>query len=287
MKAKNFKFRDRLLSDFGLMICSFGEDRSDILNGSAIEFNQVSTNNGAYWLNAGSSYSQAITTTFSICKDPCVFGDIQPITGEEAAAIMRWLNTPKMYPLQLLEDEYEELRFVGSFTQLQRVEYNGSLYGFTVTFTTNRPYALQQDVTKDFESGTLSSYDSYSVSVFNNSDIVPLNMSVKVTFKKLNENASDDNSKIKLFISSGVGSSEIDNCVVGETITIDFPKITSDKRSDSEIAKNFNFKFPKILKGHSINNIGFNTVREAGTADTGDFRVKGTVSFTPIRKVGV
>ena len=118
MKALDFEYDGYLLSDFGFMICSFGDKGLEtISNGSKISFNTTPIFNGSKSLLTQVSYDENIECNFAICKNPCVTasGDVEPITATEESQIMRWLNRKRFLKFRVLQDGYEDIYFNGSF----------------------------------------------------------------------------------------------------------------------------------------------------------------------------
>ena len=156
MKALDFEYDGYLLSDFGFMICSFGDKGLEtISNGSKISFNTTPIFNGSKSLLTQVSYDENIECNFAICKNPCVTasGDVEPITATEESQIMRWLNRKRFLKFRVLQDGYEDIYFNGSFN-IDKYELDGNVYGFELTFTSDRPYAIYDSIMYNFTIST-------------------------------------------------------------------------------------------------------------------------------------
>ena len=143
MKALDFEYDGYLLSDFGFMICSFGDKGLEtISNGSKISFNTTPIFNGSKILLTQVNYDENIECNFAICKNPCVTasGDVEPITATEESQIMRWLNRKRFLKFRVLQDGYEDVYFNGSFN-IDKYVLDGNVYGFELTFITDSPFA--------------------------------------------------------------------------------------------------------------------------------------------------
>lgn len=278
MNAKDFSFNGRELSDYKFMICNFGNRDSEISNGSKIEFNTVSTRYGSYFLNAGASYSEALTIKFSVCKNPCYTrtGSLEPIVISESTSLMRWLNTKTMKYLKLYDEEYENINFQGSFTDIERVEYNGKLYGFNLTFTTNRPFGVGDAVTRHFSIGEGGSALLYDLS----DEIGYIYPIIYIVIKQAGN-------LVLTFDGGEKTITEINNVEVNDNIYLEYPCIYQGAGESSnghfkfiyennKFTNNFNFVFPKISnsEGKRINNI------------TSNLDIDLTIRYCPIRKVG-
>lgn len=170
MKATDFEYDGLLLSSYGFMICTFnGGGEQTVTNGSEINWNLVETQYGARWDMTHSKYNNYLTTTFQICKDPCLTEDDDEISVYELRNIMRWLNRKSFHKFKFLEDEYQDFFYMGSFN-VSRIEWYGRLIGLELTLTTDRPYAQAEEVNVDFEN-----------EVVNNADVYPWSHSLRTT----------------------------------------------------------------------------------------------------------
>lgn len=146
MKCYDFEYDGRTLSSFGFVLCRFGSGGTDtISNGSLISFNTVSSLYGQKYELASTQYDECISATFQICIDPCSL-DFREITVDEMRKIMRWLNRKGFHKFKLVDPEYTNIFFEASFN-VNRVEFDGRLYGFELEMTTNSPFAHMEPFT--------------------------------------------------------------------------------------------------------------------------------------------
>ena len=146
MKCYDFEYDGRTLSSFGFVLCRFGSGGTDtISNGSLISFNTVSSLYGQKYELASTQYDECISATFQICIDPCSL-DFREITVDEMRKIMRWLNRKGFHKFKLVDPEYTNIYFEASFN-VNRVEFDGRLYGFELEMTTNSPFAHMESFT--------------------------------------------------------------------------------------------------------------------------------------------
>ena len=145
MKAYDFEFDGINLSQFGFIICKFGSDGIEtVSNGSNITFNTVSTMKGEKHELTSSEYEECLTTTFQICKHPCIT-DSEEISVDELRDIMKWLNRKGFYKFKLLSDDYLNIFFEASFN-VSRIEMDGKICGLELEVITNRPYAVHEPI---------------------------------------------------------------------------------------------------------------------------------------------
>lgn len=271
MKATDFEYDGLLLSSYGFMICTFdGGGEQTVTNGSEINWSLVSSQYGSNFYLTNSKYDNYLTTSFQICKDPCLT-DNDEITVYELRNLMRWLNRKQFHKFKLLEDEYQDFYYEGSFN-VSRIEWYGKLMGLELTFTTNRPFALADEVQLSFENGKNS----------NGTDIYPWTATVRsisddegyiyadmeVTLKRSGDlritNAMDGATTI------------VRNCIVGEKIHLSYPIIETSLDSHM-IQDDFNWEFPKIN----------NTYNDRENVFTFSIPCSVTIKYSPIIKVGV
>ena len=267
MKALDFEYDGYLLSDFGFMICSFGDKGLEtISNGSKISFNTTPIFNGSKSLLTQVSYDENIECNFAICKNPCVTasGDVEPITATEESQIMRWLNRKKFLKFRVLQDGYEDIYFNGSFN-IDKYVLDGNVYGFELTFTSNRPYAIYDSVMYNF---TISTENGNYV-INDISDEIG-HIYAKMKIKCLSSG--------NLIINNSIEKRDtvIKNCTQNEIITLDYPIIESTLISH-KLQNDFNFNFVRIANTYenTLNKLTFSLPCEV------------QLSYNPIKKVGV
>lgn len=240
MYAKDFEYDGHHLSDYGFIICTItgNTDVETISAGSKLAFNIVKRHNGKLYSLASTSYEECISTTFEICKDPCVNDNIA-ISNDEYRDIMRWLNRREFLDFQIVNDDVglndDPCIFKASFN-IDKITYGGMLYGLSLTATTDKPfgYGLPRKVTLQFpNSSTVKKYIDISDEI---GYIYPnLKITVNQSGDLILENKSQNCKTI------------IKNCVSGEVITIDGEAhIISSNKVAHKICNDFNYSFFKI-----------------------------------------
>lgn len=264
MKAYDFEYDGLRLSDMGFMICTFGNGKSKaVSNGSHISFNTVSTLNGRKFELTSFEYDNYLTATFYICKNPCV-SDAQEISLEESRKIMNWLNRGRFHKFKLLDLEYVNIYFEASFN-INKVEFDGKIYGFELEMVTNRPFAIQEPVIVVFKNIVANSQRKI-VSQSDEEGFIYPNMEITI----------EDSGDFELYNVTEERRMRIANCEAGEVIKIGYPIITTSNPSH-KIQNDFNWEFFRIVNSfkNKENDIVFSlpcTVR---------------IEYTPIVKVSV
>jgi hypothetical protein len=206
--------------------------------GSDISFQTTAIQNGKKYMLTSSAYESCIETEFQICKNPDIFEkDEMHFTVEEQRLISRWLKRMDFHKLRIIsdDDEYGDFYFEGSFN-ISKMELAGKVIGFTLTFTSNRPFATGNDV---INRCTLNAANqSYSI----------LDSSDEIGYLYLNmEITCNSTGTLRITNNRDNRTTEILNCTKGEVITFDNLIIeTSLENHASTLMDDFNFVFPQI-----------------------------------------
>ena len=231
----DFEYDGLLLSDFGCMVCNLdkggGIDTS--ANGSQISFSTTPILKGTRQVLADTNYSECLTATFQICKNPCLYhGDDAYMNAEEVAELMRWLNRKSFHKLRLDLDGYECVYFQGSFN-VDVVKLGSNVVGLSLNLTTNAPFGYGDTVRK-----------KYNVTA--NQSILFKDTSDEIGFvypKTIITCGEAGNLTIVNDIENR--TTIVNNCASGEIITMQYPTIQSSIVSHS-IADDFNYNFFRI-----------------------------------------
>ncbi|MCD7810255.1 MAG: hypothetical protein LUG91_00120 [Ruminococcus sp.] len=245
MKSLDFEYDGATLSSFGYMICEFNADSfATIDNGSQITFNTVSLLNGEKYEVTNSTYETCLEITFQICKIPVESvnagsGDTaddtyeKEISTSEMRMLMRWLNRKGFHKFKLLDDDYSDFYFEGSFN-ISRIEVGCRLVGLELNFITNRPFAVLEPVTINLENTTNNGSLSFNDISDEEGYIYPYT-----------EIVIAEDGDLNIYSELEDRNTYIANCTAGELITFDYPMISTSV-SSHEIQNDFNWKFPRI-----------------------------------------
>lgn len=234
MKAKDFEYDGRNLSDIGYVLCDFnsGGGFETIANGSQISFNTTSVQFGTKQELLSTEYNECLTTVFQICKNPCIYEELS-ISKDELRQIMKWLNRKDYHKLKILDSDYMDLYFEASFN-ISRIEMNGSLYGLELNVFTNRPFALHE--TQKHTIVVENQNEIKSVTSFSDDEghIYP--------HTRIEIHADGD---LTIYNALDNRTTSISNCISGEIITMDYPMIHSSIESH-KIQNDFNWNFLRL-----------------------------------------
>lgn len=264
MKAYDFCYGSKNLSDFGFVICNFGGKGLDtVSDGSQISFNTVPVLGGAKHNLTSTQYEDCLETTIQICKHSCN-GDVQEITDTEHRNITKWLNRKKFLKFKPLSEEYIDLYFEASFN-ISRIELDGRLFGFELEVRTNRPFALKEP--RIIKINNTAANGEHSINDISHEEgyIYP---HTEITISQ------SGNLKIHNAIENR--DTYIANCTAGEVITMDYPVIQSSI-SSHDIQNDFNWNFFRVA----------NTYENSRNDLTISIPCSIKVEYSPIVKVGL
>ena len=144
MKAHDFEFNNKRLSEFGMILCQFGGSKGleTITDGAPISFTTVSTMGGSKHNLTSTQYEDCLETTWQICKHSCN-GGIQEITAIEHRNLTAWLCRKNFLKLKIFDESNIDLYHEAKI-DVSRIEIDGKLYGLELTVKTNRPFALKE-----------------------------------------------------------------------------------------------------------------------------------------------
>jgi hypothetical protein len=264
MKAYDFEFDNKKLSDFGFVICKFNSDGlNTVSNGSNITFNTISTFSGSKHELISTEYKDCLETTIQICKNYCN-GDVMEISSTEFRELVKWLNRKRFLKFKPLSDEYIDLYYEVNIN-ISKIEIDGRLIGLELALKTNRPFALKEP--KIINIKNIVQNGKYSINDTSHEEgyIYPYTEITIIEDGNLNiHNAIEDR------------NTYIANCVAGEVITLDYPVIKSTI-SSHKIQNDFNWDFFRIA----------NTFENSRNDLTISIPCTIKIKYSPIIKVGL
>ena len=264
MKAFDFSYDGKNLSDFGFILCNFGDKGLDtISDGCQISFNTISVLGGAKHELTSAQYEECLETTIQICKYSCA-GGVQEITDVEHRQLKRWLSRKKFLKFKPISKEYIDLYFEASFN-ISRIEMNGRLFGLELEVITNRPYALREP--RIIKINNLVKDGKHSINDTSHEEgyIYP---HTEITISESGD--------LKIYNAIEDRDTYIANCVAGEIITMDYPVIQSSISSHN-IQNDFNWNFFRVA----------NTYENGRNDLTVSIPCAIKIEYSPIIKVGL
>lgn len=261
----DFEYDGLLLSDFGCIVCNLDKSSGidTVSNGSQISFSTTPILKGATHVLADTNYSECLTATFQICKNPCYYhGEDTYFNAEEVAELMRWLNRKSFHKLRLDTDGYERIYFRGSFNA-ETVKYGCNIMGLSLTLTTDAPFGWGDTV-----------YKKYAITA--NQPVLFKDTSDEIGFI-YPETKITCNQGGTLIITNDIENrtTTIEGCSPNEIITMNYPSISTS--FDRNVADSFNYTFFRIA----------NTWNNRVNKITLSLNCTLEFSYNPICKVGI
>ena len=291
MYATDFEYDEQLLSDHGLIICHF--DGNDGLNtvssGADIKFNQFSPSGSNRFLIGSSTYDSAFTTTFQICRNPCLVSsqDEMVISTEEISAIQRWLCRKKYCKFKIIQEGYEDLYWNVVFSTKQ-IELEGEVIGFELTLLSDAPFGYLNDVSVEYN--CLADTPFYFYYISDEEGYIRPNIEITFLEDGKDEFVNDKLIKSRVFKLQHCEedlfdnkSTEIENCSINEKITINGKnQIISTSLSEHQLSDDFNYTFPRLYNN-------YNGLLDNGTKNVfiTNINCRIKLSYSPIRKIGL
>ena len=239
MYVLDFEYDGKRLSDFGYIVCGFG-DTSGVENisvGSQISFNKTPMHGGRRHSLTSTKYDQCISATIEICKNPDRFDDAMFLTDRDVRMLARWLNRRDFHKFKAYNpwDIAEWKCYYNASFNVEKVIYGENVYGLRLTMETDSPFGYMEDITETW--------------TINNTSVEFVDLSDEIGYQYPNltitclaaGNLSLNNDRME-------GPMIISNCSSGEVITINGnAQIISSSVSEHQIYNDFNYNFFKIV----------------------------------------
>lgn len=265
MKAYDFSYGDKNLSDFGFILCNFDGSKGfeTVSDGCQITFNTVPVLGGSKHNLTSVKYEECLEDVWQICKYSCK-GDIQEITETEHREITKWLNRKKFIKLKILDESHIDIYYNASFN-VSKIEFNGKLVGFELEVKTDAPFAFKEPRTINIKNTENNGKHSINDTSYEEGYIYPY---VEITMT-----SSGD---LDIYNSMEDRTTCIKNCEIGEVIIMDYPVIQSSNSSHN-IQNDFNWVFFRVA----------NTYENSRNDLTVSMPCEIKATYSPIVKVGL
>lgn len=265
MKAYDFSYGDKNLSDFGFILCNFGGSKGleTVSDGCQITFNTVPVLGGSTHNLTSTEYEECLEDVWQICKHSCN-GDIQEITESEHREITKWLNRKKFLKLKIFDESHIDIYYKAVFN-VSKIKIDGRLFGFELEVKTNAPFAFKEPMTINISNTVIDGKHSINDISHEEGYIYP-HTEIMIT----------ENGNLKIHNAIEDRDTYVANCVIGEVITMDYPVIQSSV-SSHKIENDFNWNFFRVA----------NTYDNSRNDLTISLPCSIKVIYSPIVKVGL
>lgn len=238
MYAEDFEYDGRRLSDYGLMICTFGGSSGveTVSTGAQISLTTVSRFNNRYRSIVNASYTEYIKTTFYVAKNPCA-SDID-ISPTEYREIVRWLNRRRFIPMRFLSihDISPDPCYFNAMFNIQKVTAGDRIVGMELSMETSSPFGFGEEINETVMPG----YDTQDCVNYISDEIGFMYPKVRISLM------GSGNLTIRNRLDPD--DTVITNCSNGEVIVMDGDKQTLQSNfSNHDIYDCFNYNFIKLV----------------------------------------
>ena len=271
MRAMDFEFDNKRLSDFGCIIASFDEKGLETIDGAEISFNTVSSIGGSKHHLISSNYESCLETTIQIAKYSCST-DIQEISSTEHREISSWLNRKKFLKFKILDENHIDLYYMASIVSIGRIEIDGRLMGLELNIVTNSPHAFKEPRIININNTIINGKHSINDISYEEGYIYPY---TEIIIGDI-DNLSDEEKCLRIYNAIEDRETYIGKVSTGEVITMDYPVITSSLLSHN-IQNDFNWNFFRVA----------NTFENSRNDLTISLPCSIKVEYSPIVKVGL
>ena len=264
MKAKDFEFSGKRLSDFGCIIANFGDKGLETIDGAEITFNTISSLGGSKHYLTSTTYEDCLESVIQIVKHSCSKG-VEEITPIEYREISKWLNRKGFHKFKLFDESYIDLYYMASIKSINRIELDGRLMGLELNIITNSPYSFKEPKVYIIRNLEQNGKHSINDTSYEEGYIYPY---TEITIIKDGDleiyNAIEDRKTV------------VKNCIADEVITMNYPIIQSSISSHN-IQNDFNWKFFRVA----------NTYDNSRNNLTISIPCTMKIKYSPIVKVGL
>lgn len=238
MYAEDFEYDGRRLSDYGLMICTFGGSSGveTISTGAQISLTTVSRFNNRRRSIVNANYAEYMKTTFYVAKNPCV--SVVDISPTEYREIVKWLNRRRFIPLRFLSlvGHSPDPCYFNAMCNIQKVTAGDRIVGIEISVETDSPFGYGEERKEIIMPG----YDGQDYVDYFTDEVGFIYPNVKITLMGAG-NLTIHNSLDK-------EDTVITNCSDGEVITMDGEKQSLHSNLLShEMYDCFNYNFIKLI----------------------------------------
>lgn len=268
MYTLNFEYDNEKLSDYGMIICSFdgGGGIETVSSGSDITFHQIKSVGSNHFNLYSSTYETAYSSTFTICKDPCVFDkNNMGLSVAEVSAVQRWLCRKNQYcKFKILQKGYEDIYWNVTFSSKQ-IELNGEIIGLELTLYADAPFAYMDEIVITEDCSENLSFDVYDISD-EEGFIYP---DVKIVFLESGDFILKNTLDNKTM--------SIKNCRENEEINLKGKSHIISSSNHDNLPNDFNYYFPRIINSYNKNKNTYSC----------NLKCEITFCYSPIRKIGL
>lgn len=268
MYTTDFEYDKKRLSEFGMILCSFNGASSieAVSSGADLTLNQAKPSGYDRFNLYSAAYDTPYTATFQICKNPCIYHSIDELflSPQEVSKVQTWLCRNHYNKFKINQDGYRNIFWNAAFTSKQ-LNLNGKIVGLELTMYTDSPYAYYDEITHHFSFPQQNTHSFFNLS--DKEGYLYPDLEIKIL----------QAGSLSIILSNR--TTLIKGCSYGETITINGTSqmISSSRPEHEQIAKDFNFVFPRITR----------TYQDNKNKITANLNCEITLTYSPIVLIGL
>lgn len=238
MYAEDFEYDGRRLSDYGLMICTFGSSSGTetVSTGAQINLTTVARFNNRRRSIVNANYAEYMKTTFYAAKNPCV-SDID-ISPTEYREIVKWLNRRRFIPLRFLSlvGHSPDPCYFNAMFNIQKVTVGDRIVGIEMSVETDSPFGYGEQRIETVMPG----FDRQDYIEYISDEVGFIYPRVKITLM--------EQGSLTIHNSLDKEDTVITNCSNGEVIIMDGDRQTLQTNFEThDIYDCFNYNFIKLI----------------------------------------
>ena len=240
MNALNFTYDGVSSEDMGIIMCSYDGDSEITTVGSKVEFSTAKSPNSYKWLKTNATYTEQLTFTFSLGKNPCMINDEEMyFSSEDQAAIIRWLVRKEYHYLCFYDTDSFQNIYYNCFMTLEKKQIAGKTIGFTATVTCDAPFGWSEERTATVTTDINKVFDTSQEIGY----IIPNTVITALS-----------DGDVKVYNDNTNETTVIKNCKANEQITLtDMMRISSSIEHKNLYDDFGDWVFPKIQNSYNNN----------------------------------
>lgn len=239
----DFEFNGQRASDFGCMVGSFNAAGLETTSvGSNLSLNTVNKTMVNEFDIMSTKYDEPFSKTFQIVKHTCdnYNGGTNYMDEALVAQLIRWLNKKKYRKFKMLysDGKCSDMYFKGTFPSIQMLTLGEEVVGLEVTFQANAPFGYYEPLEFYMEFPNVET----EFMIYDTSDEEGYIYPSKVEITILQDG------DLEIYNSMETKRTIIQNCIAGETITLDGAnKIIQSDVAHQNLPNDFNYTFVRIM----------------------------------------
>lgn len=274
MRCTDFEYDGQLLSDYGFIICDFGDGAGTetVSVGSPLNLNTIQMPHLNKFKVMSTQYGEAYSVTFQIAKteDLNAAADTLFLDEYELSRLIRWLNRKEFHKFKAIyaDGEHAKTYYMGTFN-VQTICLRGNVIGLELTLQTNAPFGYYEPV--EYEMTLSDTADGCTIC--DTSD------EIGYIYPDIVEIECLGSGDLTVSNSNDTRQTIIRNCAKGEVITLyGETKQIASSMEHQKLCNDFNYSFIRIINRRENGN------DESSNTFTASLPCRIRLVYSPISK---